>query len=56
MENLKMFRVRLKGFRGADYGDTHFEVFARNESEAWKKACEAVDRKEVELIWLVKAI
>lgn len=38
-----------------DFGGTHFNVVAKNEREAWRKACQLEDRKNIIRIERVKA-
>ena len=37
-----------------DYGDTHFNVMAETKEEAWKKAVEVEDRKNIAWLRLAK--
>ena len=39
-----------------DYGETHFNVIAETEKEAWKKACELEDRKDIARLWMSKGL
>lgn len=39
-----------------DYGSTHFDVIAKNQNEAWKKAEAFMERKDIISIFMVKHV
>lgn len=52
-----MFRVECKPTdHWNDYGNTHFEVFACNLREAWKRVLELEDRSNIIRIYPVRVI
>ena len=51
---MAIWTVELKG--NGDYGETHFNVVAETERQAWKKACELEDRKDIARLWMARGL
>lgn len=51
---MAIWTVEMKGY--GDYGETHFNVIAETEREAWKKACELEDRKDIAGLWMAQGL
>jgi len=51
-ERKAMYRVSTK--ENGDWGETHFNVIAKDDIEAWKKACKLELPGNIERIYIVK--
>lgn len=47
-----LYRIEQDAPKGSDYSETFFEVIAKNQNAAYKKACEIADYKILKVTFI----